>query len=144
MFTEDSLATAEIAKIFGSELLHVQEKARTDAGMQPEILKMHPKQFLGASPQQQQVRRQEEALLIQRLQREAEATHPLPQMSLPQNPPPLPVEHFSAPASSQPIQHVVAPSFDSDELKKLNVNLDRIATILEKSIELFAKVSANQ
>ena len=46
MFTEDNLATAQIAQLFGSELLKVQQNATTDSGSQPDIVKINPKQFL--------------------------------------------------------------------------------------------------
>jgi hypothetical protein len=143
MFTEDSLATAEIAKIFGSELLNVQEKARTDSGAQPDILRMHPTQFLGSSPQQQQQRKRQEALLMQQLQREAESTHPLPQVlsPTPASSQAMPTSPLVAPPA---VLHSAAVPVDSEELKKLNINLDRIATILEKSVDLFAKMSSNQ
>lgn len=145
MFTENSLATAEIARIFGSELLGVQEKARTDAGSQPEILRMHPKQFLTSSPQQQGIKRQQEALLMQQLQREAEAAHPLPEAVAPEPPiatiPPQP-SSFVSPPVQPPVQ--ATSFFESEELAKLNKNLERIATVLEKSIELFAQMSANK
>lgn len=147
MFTEDTLATAEIAKIFGSELLNVQEKARTDAGMQPHILKMHPKQFL---TNQQTVAREkiQEQELIRRLQREAELAHPLPAAIEHSHPtqPELPL----LPEKTIPItQNLINPlpstnhSINNVELTKLNENLDRIATILEKAIELFGQLSDN-
>jgi hypothetical protein len=148
MFTDDSLATAEIAKIFGSELLHVQNQARTDAGAQPEILKMHPTQFLGSAHQQNRPTKHQEAELLRRLQREAEAACPLPPSEMPQSPIQTnvpaspPILQTAPPVAIAPLSNV--EPFDSTELKKLNHNLNRIATILEKSIELFAKTSVTE
>lgn len=132
MFTEDNLAAAEIARIFGSELLNIQEKARTDAGDQPKILKIHPKQFLQNSTHEQTGH---ELNMIKRLQLEAEATHPMPP----------PIEPIKAPiqvnSANKQIQDSVSTNFDHSELKNLNLNLSRIATILEKSFELFSNIS---
>jgi len=46
MFKEENIAAAQLAQIFGSQLLSVQESAITDSGNRPSILTMDPKQFL--------------------------------------------------------------------------------------------------
>jgi len=78
MFNQDNLATAHIAQIFGSELLKVQNSAQTDSGQQPNIVNLNPKQFLMGEVQYTSSRKIEEQRLIESLQREAEASHPLP------------------------------------------------------------------
>lgn len=78
MFTEDKIATAQLAQIFGSELLKVQSSATTDSGATPDIVKINPQQFLIDSQQYQSAKKAEEQRLIQMLQREAEAACPLP------------------------------------------------------------------
>lgn len=152
MFTQDSLATAQIAKIFGSELLKVQESARTDSGTQPSILNMHPTQFLGANAKQQERNKQNELEILRRLQAEAESAYPIAQ----ETPPPPPPSQNLQPQTSQnkvnPVDVIVneqtqvkpQANFDSKELSKLNDNLERIATILEKGIDMMAQLSNKQ
>jgi hypothetical protein len=132
MFTEDSIAAAQIAKIFGSELMSVQESARTDSGSQPEILKMHPKQFLGATPQHQARQREDEQRILRSLQMQAESAHPLPQPIAP--PPEVPqTQQAAQPIQSVRQQTVVAtPISDASVWEKINFNLERIANRLEQ------------
>jgi hypothetical protein len=77
MFSEDNIATAQIAQLFGSELLRVQENSKTDSGYVPSIVTVHPKQFLVNTAQQQTAKQTEEYRMLQALQREAELTHPI-------------------------------------------------------------------
>lgn len=140
MYTEGSLAAAQLAKVFGSELLGIQEKARTDSGSQPQILKMHPTQFLNSTPQHSAHTQQKEKRLMEALQREAEFAHP----SAPEQPTPLLPPQVQPTHVQQQSTPVVLPETtiaSSGELKKLNENLERIAVILEKSVELFSKAS---
>lgn len=78
MFKEDQVAAAQIAQIFGSELLKVQNSARTDSGHTPSIVNMDPKSFLVGKENMSNQRKAEERQLIEMLQREAEAACPLP------------------------------------------------------------------
>ena len=97
MFTDDKIAAAQIARIFGSELLNVQQSARMDSGSVPDIVKLDPKQFLmQTTPQQDQAKQQQ---LLASLQREAEAAYPLPEPQLP----PAPVVNAS-PVQAAPLQ----------------------------------------
>jgi hypothetical protein len=141
MFTDDNLATAQIAKIFGSELMSVQESARTDAGSQPQIVKMHPKQFLTTSPQFQAQQKDSEQRILQALQREAENSYPLPEQS--SFPPPSQQAPVPAPSVQQPqqaVQSVVQPQLAARQYtttevnvwEKINFNLERIAISLER------------
>ena len=136
MITEDSLATAQIAQLFGSELLKVQKNATTDSGMQPEIVKINPKQFLVGQSQMTSQRKAEEQRMIQQLQAEAEAAYPTHSEEQP-----LPQQQ----ANPQPVQQTVAnyvqqvpqqtraiASAPQDVWEKINSNLERIANCLEK------------
>jgi len=137
MITESSLATAQIAQLFGSELLKVQKNATTDSGMQPEIVKINPKQFLVGQSQMTSQRKAEEQRMIQQLQAEAEAAYPthseeqpLPQQ---QEANPQPVQQTVANYVQQtPQQQRITPSAPQDVWEKINSNLERIANCLEK------------
>jgi len=139
MFTEDNLATAQIAQLFGSELLKVQQNATTDSGSQPEIVKIDPKQFL-VNVKTPSAKRAEEQRLIQMLQREAEAACPLP-------PEPIQTQPSTSSVASTELQQplstprpIAIPSAvqNSDVWEKINFNLERIANKLE-SIDLSVK-----
>lgn len=140
MITPDSIATAQIAQIFGSELLRVQQSV-SDSQSQPDIVKMNPKQFLVGQQNFNANRRLEEQQLIQKLSMEAEMAYPLPQSFSP--PPPPPAEQppvFSSPQPSPQI--VVAPSSTAqqhqDVLNLIAGFLERIAIKLE-SVDLKPK-----
>ncbi len=137
MITEDGIATATIAQIFGSELLQIQSKAQTDAGTTPQLVTMDPKQFLFAGGQNNplnQQRQLQERRLLQSLQREAEAAYPIEQAeSLPPQPISQPEQTFAAPvAASQQLQRPSpgVPSFSSLQNTKSDV-WERIASSLE-------------
>jgi hypothetical protein len=144
MITEDSLATAQIAQLFGSELLKVQRNATTDSGMQPEIVKINPKQFLVGQSQFTNQRKAEEQRLIQMLQAEAEASCPLPdQQVAPIASLPPQVTQSSEPKITAIPQSYVqvankAVNPTSDVWEKINNSLERIANCLEK-VDIVAK-----
>ena len=133
MFSQDKIAAAQIAQLFGSELLRVQQSAQTDSGSQPNIVTMDPKQFLGESPQYQNVKKAEEQRLIQMLQREAEASCPLPEEQQPVHNTTIPLQ---APTKLSPT--VAVDLMPLQQPSTLNINstnssaLDRIAFSLEK------------
>jgi hypothetical protein len=112
--TQDKLAAAHIAKIFGSELLSIQDKATMDSGGKPSILKMHPKQFLFNEDSKSNATtantQQSEQELLRALQREAEAAHPLPpsEIQTSQPTPDVQIEpkkqSVSSPITNAPIQ----------------------------------------
>lgn len=93
MISEENIATAQIAQIFGSELLKAQQSARTDSGSVPDFVKIHPQQFLVNQTAISSRKRAEEQRLIQMLQREAEAACPLP----PESSQALPANTVSSP-----------------------------------------------
>ena len=138
MITEDSLATAQIAQLFGSELLKVQRNATTDSGMQPDIVKLNPKQFLVGQTQMTNQRKVEEQRLIQMLQAEAEASCPLPDQQvapIASLPPQVTQsnEPMITPIQRHPVQTTIkGPSGTGDVWEKINNNLERIANCLEK------------
>jgi len=142
MFTEDNLATAQIAQLFGSELLKVQNSATTDSGSQPNIVNIDPKRFLTSEPQYRATRKADEQRLIQMMQREAEAAYPLPE----QAPQQQPIEHQTPAAIHKPqVQHVVpisasaAPQAASgDSWVRIASSLERIANKLE-SVDIAIK-----
>ncbi len=139
MITQDSIATAQIAQIFGSELLRVQQSV-SDSQHQPEIVKLNPKQFLVGQQNFNANRRLEEQQLIQKLSMEAEMAYPLPQPILPPVAEQPPV--FSAPQPSPQIA-VAPPSAAStqqhqDVLNLIAGFLERIAIKLE-SVDLKPK-----
>ena len=131
MITEDNLATAQIAQLFGSELLKVQQNATTDSGAQPDIVKINPKQFLVNTPQFQSQKRAEEQRLIQMLQREAEAACPLPeqpQQALPQQT----VTPIAAPKHVPQVQQITPiVATNGDSWVRIANSLERIANKLE-------------
>ena len=134
MFTEDNLATAQIAQLFGSELLKVQNSATTDSGSQPNIVNIDPKRFLTSEPQYRATKKADEQRLIQMMQREAEAAYPLPE----QAPPQQLIEPQAPAAIHKPqVQHVVpisasAPQVASgDSWVRIASSLERIANKLE-------------
>ena len=138
MFKEDQIAAAQIAQIFGSELLKVQNSAQTDSGQTPNIVNLNPKSFLVGEQTMTNQRKAEEQHLIQMLQREAEASCPLPQEQTytPQTvqatlPPQL------ATAPTQPIipkkhleEYTSLPSLDV--LERIALSLERIANAVDK------------
>lgn len=131
MFTDDNIATAQIAQLFGSELLKVQQNATTDSGAQPDIVKINPKQFLVNTPQYQSQKRVEEQRLIQMLQREAEAACPLPeqpQQALPQQT----VTPIAAPKYVPQVQQITPiAATNGDSWERIANSLERIANKLE-------------
>jgi hypothetical protein len=138
VITEDGIATATIAQIFGSELLQIQSKAQTDAGTTPQLVTMDPKQFLftgGQNNPLNQQRQLQEQRLLQSLQREAEAAYPIQQPE----PLPLPPQHsLSEQTTVVPIVAAPQPRRLSSDVPAFslpqNVKLDvweRIAMSLE-------------
>ena len=143
MFNTDNIAAAQIAQIFGSELLKVQNSARTDGGTTPEIVKMDPKQFLVGQTQFTAARRAEEQRIIEALQREAESAYPIAQ------PQPSPYTQQVAPATlppqltstagqpqlipNLPVSNVPRENFASvDVWERIAISLERIANAVDK------------
>ncbi len=142
MNTQDKLAAATIAKIFGSEMLYVQQNAKTDGGATPNVSIMHPRDILqnNTSPNIQYSSQQEKRI-IEALQREAESACPLPQEThsqpAPATAPPVAAPPIQNAASSAAVQNVrqefatVPPTVQQVRVTEDNV-WERIALSLEK------------
>lgn len=131
MITEEKIAAAQIAQIFGSELLRVDHNTteRTNATLQ--ATRIDPKQILTQGLPQQQFQNNKEKEILAFLQREAENSYPIndqtisPIQPAPQNY----VQQVAAPVAQQ-----AAPIFDNKLqtiFEKINSNLERIANSLE-------------
>lgn len=133
MITEDNIAAAQLAQIFGSELLKVQQSV-SDSRSQPDIVKLNPKQFLVGSQQFEHQRRAEERQLIAKINREAEMMHPLPQ-PIPPSPPSGPSGgpgHY-VPPQSNVVSLPNVPSSGSPYTAQQNADvLGLIANFLER------------
>lgn len=146
MITEDKIAAAQIAQLFGSELLRVQEGARTDSGNVPNIVNLDPKSFLASPGQQYSPSTQaREQLLYKHLQAEAESQHPLPPESQSQqSSPSLNTIHQptlgvqTTTEVPRAIQQSFTQSASSNPLEKIANCLERIAIRLDQ-LELVAK-----
>lgn len=145
MFNKDNIAVAQLAQIFGSELLKVQENATTDGGSRPQIVNINPKQFLVQdSPSFASRNKEQEQFLMRQLQAEAEAAYPI---NTPSAPPPTgggpgsPEVQMVRP--SIPVRlETPAPAITSDrQMDILLVNVERIAVSLEKIVECIGKPS---
>jgi hypothetical protein len=148
MLSEDNIAAATIAKIFGSELLHAQQNSRTDGGAVPNFVTIHPRDILNKSvsqnPQQQLYSNNQQKQMLEFLQREAESAYPLAEA--PRQSTTAPVQQL--PTITQNHQEHVAqniettpatPNLESSNVwERINTNLERIANRLE-AIELTAK-----
>ena len=130
MIKDGDIAAARLAQMFGSELLRVQESARTDSGSQPNILNLDPKRFLGSEFNNHidTQRKTDEQRLFQALQLEAEAAYPIEEVSNispPVNSAPVANNSNQAPANVSNIP------FDPEIFEKINSNIDRLATAIE-------------
>ena len=138
MFTEGNLATAQIAQLFGSELLKVQSNSQTDSGVAPDIVKIDPKQFLFNQAQMSTQRKQQEQQLMIALQKEAEAAYPLSEAEMPPVEQPQlvhipeapPIQVQKAPLNVNGQQHF--PSHQHNVWDSIADSLQRIANSLEK------------
>jgi hypothetical protein len=139
MFNEDNIAAAQIAQLFGSELLRVQENSKTDSGSVPNIVNINPKQFLINSTQQQNSNKKlEEQRMLLALQREAEATHPLQPEVIQSNRIPNEMDEISNNEAAK--KHPEISNFtgilNQDEVTK---SLASIASSLERLCNVFEK-----
>lgn len=151
MITEDKIAAATIAQIFGSELLKAQINARTDSGSSPQFVTVHPRDLLAdQQPRAQQYTTMEQQRILQMVQQEAENSCPLPldsinsQQPIPSAPLPPPLPAQIQQISSQPQQISSAPvvatptTAPANVWEKIALNLERIANRLE-TVEITIK-----
>ena len=140
MITEDNIAAAQIAQIFGSELLKVQQSV-SESKSHPDIVKLNPKQFLVGQQNFDRQRKLEEQQLIDKINREAEMMHPLPQPTQPTPPPQSTPFVYSSSPNGGARTYVPPPATtqqNADVLVLIANFLDRIATKLE-SVDIKTK-----
>jgi hypothetical protein len=147
VITQDQLAAATIAQIFGSELLNAQKNAKTDSGSTPDFVKVHPRDILMGQPVNQQVQTMEQQRMLEALQREAEASCPLPQQPMMQPmqvavPPPLQnavePQPTIQPTKTTSLLEVQQPSSSNNVWERIALSLEKIATRLE-TVEITLK-----
>ncbi len=127
--SQDNLATACIAQIFGSELLKVQKNTRTDSGIEPQIVTINPKQFVSPASINPQRRREDEARMLRAIQMEAESSCPLPP----------PSQSSESPAASVGVQSKLVVPDAENYLKSIANSLDSLVKILETCDVTFKK-----
>jgi hypothetical protein len=149
MITEDKMAAAQLAKIFGSELMRVDEFTTQQASMSGPAVRLDPKQvLLGNSPQRPMA--EQERRIMEAVQREAEMSYPTepsqqyqepqpPPLPIPaaQQPPPLPVQVAPQVGSIQFAPQIVPQQ--TDVWSSIAYSLERIANRLEEVDISFAR-----
>ena len=126
MITEDKLAAATMAQIFGSELLRVDQTTMSGEGQSIPATRIDPKKILLEGTSNNQLRMsQKEQQMIEMLQREAELSHPIPQAPIDQSAPTnLPQSYVT----NLPQQSAVVADVEvKDHLKSISESLKRIA-----------------
>lgn len=135
MIKEENIAAATLAQIFGSELLKVQQGARTDSGSVPQVVKLNPKSFLQNSnvSSSNQMNKQQEAKMLELLQREAETAFPVNAAASPAaSSSPTPSANTAHSTINAPQRSIsTTTNLDVNVLEKINSNLERIANRLE-------------
>lgn len=129
MITEDKLAAAAVAQIFGSELLKVQKNAVTDSGAQPSIVNIDPKQFLVSGPDPRGISMRKSAehrKMMEVLQREAESAHPLPTPEQTN-----PESYSKDPVKISNLEQLLLKQHEV--LEKIEKHLQNIASFVEKN-----------
>ena len=135
MITQDTIAAAQIAQIFGSELLRIDQNTTERTHATQQATRVDPKQILTQGLPNYQTQNNKEKEMLAFLQREAESSYPMneqtitpiqPQQALP----PLP----AVIQPQQTITPITASVFDNklqSIFEKINSNLERIANRLE-------------
>jgi hypothetical protein len=119
MITEEQIAAARLAQMFGGELMRVDETTLNRSGNMP-ATRIDPKQILISGAGAQQAVKAREKQIEDQLHEQAKAAYPEP-------PPPPPPPRVAEPTSQQ----VLAPVVVEEQLKEINKNLERIACALE-------------
>ena len=126
MITEDKLAAATMAQIFGSELLRVDQTTMSGEGQSIPATRIDPKKILLEGTSNNQLRMsQKEQQMIEMLQREAELSHPIPQAPIDQSAPTTLPQSYVTNLPQQ--SAVVADAEVKDYLKTISESLKRIA-----------------
>lgn len=133
MITEDKIAAAQIAQIFGSELLRVDHNTTERTG--PQATRIDPKQILMQGLPQNQFQNNNEKEMIALLQREAESSYPISEQTISPIQEQPHTQQSPTPTFAQQIAPIAAPTFDSKLqaiFEKINSNLERIANRLDE------------
>ena len=135
MITEDKIAAAQIAQIFGSELLRIDQNTTERTNATQQATRVDPKQILTQGLPNYQFQNNKEKEMLAFLQREAESSYPINEQTI------TPIQpqqtHPQLPVAVQPqqtIAPIAAPVFDNKLqtiFEKINSNLERIANRLE-------------
>jgi hypothetical protein len=135
MITEDKIAAAQIAQIFGSELLRVDHNTTERTSATQQATRIDPKQILTQGLPQHNFQNNKEKEMIALLQREAENSYPINEQTIS----PIQEQNYAqqapAPSLAQQIAPIAAPAFDSKLqaiFEKINSNLERIANRLDE------------
>lgn len=131
MPTQEQIAAATIAQLFGSELFRVDQNT---IGSVPNAVKIDPKAFLTQNANTQVLQKQQEQKLVEELNREAELAYPRAEPLAPVQPIPQKTQ-----ASKPIIREIHAPSEFQETLTKVNLNLERIASALESLAKIDKK-----
>lgn len=158
MITEDKIAAAKVAQIFGSELLRVDQNTTQQASMSGPATRLNPKQFLGQTePRIPANLREDERRILEAVQREAEMSYPKQEPEPQYIVPPQPVQQRIPQVITHQLNQPVTPAItreESDQLtfadffgkgsnvetnsvikhiESISKNLERIATALENA-----------
>ena len=134
MITEEKIAAAQIAQIFGSELLRVDHNTTDRTSATQQATRIDPKQILTQGLPQHNFQNNKEKEMLAFLQREAESSYPINEQTISPIQEQQYVQPVSAPVHAQQIAPIAAPAFDSKLqaiFEKINSNLERIANRLD-------------
>lgn len=134
MITEEKIAAAQIAQIFGSELLRVDHNTTDRTSATQQATRIDPKQILTQGLPQHNFQNNKEKEMLAFLQREAESSYPMNEQTIAPIQEQQYVQQVSAPVLAQQIAPIAAPAFDSKLqaiFEKINSNLERIANRLD-------------
>lgn len=136
MTTQERIAAATIAQVFGNDLLTAQQSARTDSGAIPQFVKVHPKSILQGDQTPSQVVGPtviEQQRMTEMLQREAEASFPLPEQpaSFAQQTKTEPTYTVGLASSTVSQAPVVQSLGDNVALERIAKSLENIAQFLQ-------------
>jgi len=146
MINQENIAAAQLAQIFGSELLRVDEFTTQQSNMTGPAVKMDPRQFLSATNNNSNANlRADERRIMDVVNREAEMSYPKYDEPTQQAPQPtiLPQQQTISPIGAAVSQSLPvnpnqmefsfpppgSPGFELFE--KINKNLERIAIAIE-------------
>ena len=128
MITEEKIAAAQIAQIFGSELLRVDHNTTERTSATQQATRIDPKQILTQGLPQHNFQNNKEKEMLELLQREAESSYPINDQVI------LPIQDQNTQQSSllfqQPAHTTSTPVLNNSMqavLEKINSNLERIA-----------------